>query len=223
MNLGAEVPSVSPVGWYLPAFFEQAELRDVLDTVTLVFNILKDDRSADENQWISHVRRVISEENLAYVVDDAGIVRPFIDVEFEANRSAALGALTGERFGEARQDFEAAYKHLRNGEGKQAIRMIFPSLEVAAKVLHPGAFARLMPNEVDRFLLPRLKAKYEGNAPALEAGQRLLEAFKDWIIASQTYRHGQEVREPADPPQDFVVAHLSTGAAFLRWMIELAE
>jgi hypothetical protein len=114
-------------------------------------------------------------------------------------------------------------RHLRNGEGKQAVRMMFPAVETAAKVLHPGALARLMPNEVDKYLLPRLEAKYAGNQPAMDAGRALLKAFKEWIIAAQPYRHGQEVTEPAEPPQDFVVAHMSSGAAFLRWMIDLSE
>lgn len=101
--------------------------------------------------------------------------------------------------------------------------MMFPAVETAAKVLHPGALARLMPNEVDKYLLPRLEAKYAGNQPAMDAGRALLKAFKEWIIAAQPYRHGQEVTEPAEPPQDFVVAHMSSGAAFLRWMIDLSE
>jgi hypothetical protein len=99
--------------------------------------------------------------------------------------------------------------------------MMFPAVEVAAKVLHPGGMARLMPNEVRSFILPRLQQKYAGNAPALAAGAQLLEGFKAWIIASQPYRHGQEVQEPAEPPADFVVAHLSAGATYLRWLIEL--
>jgi hypothetical protein len=45
--------------------------------------------------------------------------------------------------------------------------------------------------------------------------------MEEWINAAQLYRHGQEQQEPAEPPMDFVIAHLSAGATYLRWMIEL--
>jgi hypothetical protein len=45
--------------------------------------------------------------------------------------------------------------------------------------------------------------------------------MKNWINAAQLYRHGQEQQEAAEPPIDFVIAHLSAGATYLRWMIEL--
>jgi hypothetical protein len=51
----------------------------------------------------------------------------------------------------------------------------------------------------------------------------MLEALKKWINASQAYRHGQEVQDLAEPPQELLVAYLSAGAAFLRWIIELAD
>lgn len=217
----ADAPSIAVEDYELEKFFRKAELRDILDIVTIAAENIGDPER--RNGWLDHVKSALQEENLAFRLDDQGIVQPFVDAEFDANRSATLKALAEQRFGEVRADFDQAFRHLRNSEGKQAIRMMFPAVEVAAKVLHPGAMARLMPNEVDRHLLPRLRAKYAGNAPALEAGQRLLEAFKDWIIASQPYRHGQEVQEPAEPPQDFVVAYLSLGAAFLRWMVDLCE
>jgi hypothetical protein len=79
-----------------------------------------------------------------------------------------------------------------------------------------------MPNEIDHYLRPKLEQRYKGNAPAIDAGKQLLTSFKGWIAASQPYRHGQEVEDAIEPPQDFVVAHLSAGATFLRWMDEFA-
>jgi hypothetical protein len=101
--------------------------------------------------------------------------------------------------------------------------MMFPAVEVTAKVLFPGAFARLMPNEVDRHVVPRMQIRYTGNQPAIDASKQLLAGMKAWINAAQPYRHGQEQQEPAEPPIDFVIAHLSAGATYLRWMIELCS
>jgi hypothetical protein len=56
------------------------------------------------------------------------------------NQASALEVLSDSRFGEARTDFEAAYRILRGGNGKEAIRMMFPAVEVAAKVLSLARF-----------------------------------------------------------------------------------
>src|SRR5205085_2661377 len=68
-----------------------------------------------------------------------------------------------------------------------------------------------------------LRERYAGNQAAIDAGAQLLEGMKAWIIASQPYRHGQEQEEPTDPPSDFVIAYLSSGATYLRWLVELCE
>ena len=199
------------------------ELRDVLDTITYVFIWMKQQQGISEGAWLSFVGRVLAEENLAYSIDSRGIVHPFIDSEFDHNRASALRVLSEPRFAEARKDFEEAFRHLRNGEGKQAARMMFPAIEVTAKVLFPGKFSGFSNAEVDKFLLPKLQQKYAGNEPSLDAGKQLLGSFKSWINASQKYRHGQEVTVETDIPQDLLVAYLSAGASFLRWMVELCN
>jgi hypothetical protein len=205
-------------------FFSKCEVRDLLDAVTLIYGYVKRVPSLPnsyDQDWAVETNRILAEENLAYRVATDGIVHPFVDAEFEVNRASALEALSGPRFGEARTDFEAAFRHLRDRNGKEAIRMMFPAVEVAAKVLFPGTFARLMPKEVDKHLKPAVERRYTGNEPAIAAGRSLLEGMKNWIVAAQPYRHGQEQQEPAEPPEDFVIAHLSAGAIYLRWMIEL--
>lgn len=101
--------------------------------------------------------------------------------------------------------------------------MMFPAVERAAKVLFRGKFARLAPNEVDGFIRPVLDQKYASNQPAIDAGLRLLAGMKEGINAAQPYRNGQEQQEPAELPSDFVIAHLSAGATYLWWMIELCS
>jgi hypothetical protein len=228
---GADVKSQGGTFDTLTSFFISSEVIDLLDSITIVADGLSwiGQKISSVNQlqyaklWVSFVRTALSEENLNYHIDDNGVVHPFIDQEFEKNRTSALDALASERFCNARHDFEEAMRHLRNGEGKQAIRMLFPAVESAAKVLVPGSFARLMPNEVDRYFRPKLEEKYKNNELAIIAGQQLLDGFKCWIIASQQYRHGQPTNDMAEPPTDFLVAYLSSGATYLRWIIELNE
>jgi hypothetical protein len=208
----------------LRTFYDAAEIRDVLDSITTIRSVLIRRRRYEvKDVWVNGAACILDEEHLAYKVGDDGIVHPFIDAEFEANLASAIEALGQPRFQEARSDFETAFRHLRDGEGKQALRMMFPAVETAAKVLFPGAFSRFMSNEVDRHLKPLVLMRYAGNEPAINAGRLLLDGMKDWINAAQLYRHGQEQQEPAEPPPDFVVAHLSAGATYLRWLIELCS
>ena len=220
LKLGIDIGASGGVS--LAELFLNAELRDVLDSITLLHSRDRPEAHVFGTRWLALVAEVFAEEHMAYRLDDRGGVHPFVDAEFQANQTAALEALSQTRFGEARTDFETAFRHLRSGEGKSAIRSMFPAVEVAAKVLFPGALSRLMPNDLDKLIKPRIQARYIGNEPAIDAALQLLGGFRQWIIASQPYRHGQEVQEPVEPPHDFLVAHLSTGAAFLRWMIEVA-
>jgi len=210
--------------YYFTQFFNEADIRDVLDGITGIFSVFsKMYEPHIPKQWISAVERIFQEEHLAYRVDPQGIAHPFVDAEFEVNRASALEVLGDSRFGEARTDFEAAHRHLRDRNGKEALWMMFVAAEVAAKVLFPGKFAGLAANEVEKHIRPVLDRRYAGNQPAIVAGRLLLGGMKSWINASHLYRHGGEQQEPAEPPLDFVIAHLSAGATHLRWMIELCS
>lgn len=218
-RIGVELPTIGHPLDVINFLFLKTLIRDLLDTITLIGDWVP----AHASDWLSAASRIFEEENLAYRIGADGIVHPFVDAEFEINRTSALQALSEPRFGEARNDFEAAHRHLRDGNGKEALRMMFPAVEVAAKVLFPETLARLMANEVDRHIVPRMRARYAGNQPAIDAGNQLLGGMKSWINAAQPYRHGQEQQERAEPPLDFVIAHLSAGATYLRWMIELSS
>jgi hypothetical protein len=220
-ELGLEYHSYVKVTETFSKLLLDAEICDVLDLIIYIFLWLRQQPGAPERDWAGFVARAFVEQSLAYTIDDRGVVHPFIDAEFDHNRSSALLVLSDPRFAEARKDFEEAFRHLRNGEGKQAARMMFPAIEVAAKVLFPGKFSGFSNTEIDKFISAKMQAKYVDNAPALAAGKQLLASFKNWINASQLYRHGQEVFVETDIPPDLLVAYLSSGAAFLRWMIEL--
>src|SRR5216684_2887500 len=146
-------------------FFTRNEtaIRDVLDTVTVLYDTLhQGSHGSLAEQWLEFVCEVFNDEHLNYRIDINGVVHPFVDAEFEVNRTAALDVLNDPKFGEARRDFDAAFQHLRDENGKEAIKAMFPAVETAAKVLFPGAMSRLMPNEIDSHLMPRLLSQYAG-------------------------------------------------------------
>jgi hypothetical protein len=200
------------------SFFKDAEIRDILDFITGVFRVLE-----KPEWWVEVVTELFDEEHLAYRIDPYGLVHPYVDQQFQLTHRAAVEALNQDRFRQARNEFESAFRHLRGRENVQALRMMFPAVETAAKVLFPGKFERLTENEIDRHLRPTLEARYAGNDPAVKAGRQLLEGMRKWVTAAHQYRHGAELSEPVEPPDDFTIAHLSAGATYLRWMIELCS
>jgi hypothetical protein len=206
-------------GYLFSEFFKRSEIRDVLDFVTTVFDVV--DNETYRKFWLESIAIIFEQEHVGYRVDGEGIVHPYIDQQFEMTQRAAIEALNQDQFRQARNEFEAAFRHLRGRENIQALRMMFPAVETVAKVIFPGAFPRLTSNEVDRHFAPRMQARYIGNQPAIDAANQLLAGMKNWINAAHQYRHGAGAEEPTNPPDDLVVALLSAGASYLRWIIEV--
>jgi hypothetical protein len=82
-ELGITIPG-NDFGAFYSDFFETAELRDVLDSVSLTFRILAArPLSAPANRWLTRVGRIFHEEALGYTVNEHGAVRYLVDEEFE--------------------------------------------------------------------------------------------------------------------------------------------
>jgi hypothetical protein len=56
---------------------------------------------------------------------------------------------------------------------------------------------------------------------AMRAATKLLNAFKDWIVAAHFYRHEPGHQDPVQPPLTLAVQMVSIGASFIRWLAEL--
>jgi hypothetical protein len=81
-------------GYNWSKFFVKAQIRDVLDGVSLIRHELV--RTGQRNlasNWCLAAERVMREENLGYRVDAAGVVHLYVDKEFDRNRVAAIGSL----------------------------------------------------------------------------------------------------------------------------------
>ena len=113
-ELGIDVPvSYDHIGW--EDFFADAELRDVLDTVTLVAACMRNNdrkrgyHSGDAVRSVRAVGDIFTEENLHYEVDDQGGVHLSVDQEFERNRASTLAGLGAPRYVNVAQNFEASH------------------------------------------------------------------------------------------------------------------
>ena len=47
----------------------------------------------------------------------------------------------------------------------------------------------------------------------------LFDGFADWVDALHNYRHGQPSKQPVAPSEEVAIYVLSSGSAFLRWLI----
>jgi hypothetical protein len=220
---GAKVP-FGPYSYSFSVFIENCDIRDLLDSITLIFQYLLDSgRSRVATQWHQFVTRVFKEENLGYRLDEKGGVHFFIDQEFERNKSALLACLSSQP---AVQDsFENTYSFLDQDppDTNSAIKSMFESLEILYKqIIKAEGKDRLNSNGVQKKLKPILQQTLSENQVALKACDHMMDSLCDWIDAGHMYRHGQNVEMYLPAPIDFAVLFITQGTGFIRFLLPLA-
>jgi hypothetical protein len=203
------------------SFFEKAEVRDVLDTITVVYQFLaKDTFSTKALYWKAFVARVLNEESLGYQLDSKCGVHYFIDQEFERNRFSTLQALDDPKYSGVRDAYEAAYRHMDSNpaDTKAAVRSMFESLEILVRLMVPTA-RNLNKRLVENTLKQECLKQYSTEPTALNVVSELFDGFADWVNGLHNYRHGQPSEQPVAPSEEVAVYVLSSGTAFLRWLI----
>ena len=201
-ELGVPIPGDGRYSAHWQQFIRECHTRDFLDTVT---------------------SEIFVEEHLAYEIDDVGGVHPFVDREFQDNRASAIAALQSHRYQNVRDLFESASTNVsaHPPNYKQAWRAMFSALEGLFGLMFP--YVRLSADEIERRLRPVVERAYDGDATAQKAAQRMLAGFREWVEASQNYRHQPAAEEPAQPPPDVAILAISHGASLLRWLARLDE
>lgn len=220
---GAKVPRRGVSAAFSNVFLE-AELRDVLDAVSIVFQVIK---SRNDNfgsrDWVVFVERCMREENLAFRVDSEGTVHFYEDQEFEANRVSTLVLLDKPEYLNIKNTFESAYRYLDLSppDTKAAVRSLFESIEALARMLIPGT------NNLNKFLVKN-QLKQKCIAVAVDEVEEkvmsgVFDGFAEWVDAMHNYRHGHPTESPVAPSRDLTIHIFSTGAAHLRLLLICAE
>jgi hypothetical protein len=81
-------------GYLFSDFIEKSDIRDLLDSITLIFQYLQNSgRTRLADQWHQFVTRVFKEENVGYRLDKKGGVHFYIDEEFERNKLSLVAGL----------------------------------------------------------------------------------------------------------------------------------
>lgn len=223
-ELGAPIPE-SEWASQFNDFFLNGELRDVLDTISVLDAVLADYRFAGaeikHREWRTFVARAFNEEGLGYVVDSRGGVRYSVDEEYERNRFSVINGLGAPRYAAVKQAVENAFSRLDAREDtKAAVRDMFEAAEILAKLM-TGLNEDLDERMVQRRLKPIAQRLYDKNKAAGPFADQMLEGFAKWVSAGHKYRHGHATEEPLAPPIDLAVAYVSNGAAYIRLLADL--
>jgi hypothetical protein len=223
-ELGLPVPSGGRYSSHWHQFVRECPTADFLDMITIVYRYLFWHVGDEIAQWWRGVvRQIFVEENLAYEIDDVCGIHPSVDREFQRNIVSAVATLRSHRYQKLSELMESASNHLSGDPPnyKQAWRSTLSAVEGLFGLMFP--YARLTGDEVKRCLQPVVQGAYDGDATALRAAQSMLLSFKEWIEASQNYRHQPGAAESAEPPADAAILAISFGASLLRWLAGLDE
>lgn len=166
---------------------------------------------------------MFSEENLGYKLDDSCGVRYAVDQQFEAQCEATISCMADAKYGSARAAFEDAHRYFTAipQDLKTSLRLVFESVEIVTKQMI--STDRLTAKVVSRDLKSMILAAYGGDPVALRAVGRAIEGFAHWVDGMHHYRHGQGEEEPVVPPETFAIYAISSGAAFVRWLVQINE
>lgn len=199
--------------WIFADVFRDAELRDVLDAVTVFYRVVLSahDRGAAA-AWLAFTTRAMREENVGYTVDQYCVAHFHVDQEFERNRAATVAVLQLPQFLAVRAAFEDAYRHLDSMpcDTKAAVRSIFEALEILARSIVPEA------KNLNRWLAENtLKHKCliaaGGDAVEQKVLAGIFDGLADWVDALHNYRHGQAAEEPVAPSEELAIHVLASG------------
>lgn len=172
-------------------------------------------------EWKEFVTRVFREENLGYSIDEQCGVHYLIDQEFEHNKATILRGLGFPRYLGVKAAFEAAHSYLDSTppDTKASVRSMFESLEILTKLMIQTK--NLNKWVVENTLKQLAQESFSTDDIATVTIGSAFDGFALWVDGLHNYRHGQGTTEPVAPSLSFTVYTISSGAAFLRWLIEL--
>lgn len=218
-ELGTSLTHVgSRLEGYWPPVFQQIELRDVLDSVTLVHRFLVRDKG-QQVRFNAEAKRIFAEEHVRYRIDEKGGVHFALDVDFERTRVSTIAELGSDRFKGVRSLFEDAYLALDQTppDGKAGIRHAFFAVESLFRLIFSDAH-QLSGGEVKKHLGPLIDKLYHDQKPAIHLAHKQLGSLREWIDGAHFYRHEPGTEEPAQPPLDLAIYTISQAGGHLRWL-----
>ena len=215
--------AVVPCNIGVQEFFTKNEIRDVLDSITIIYKYCAENNNLNiANEWKNFVSHVFKEENVGYRLDEECGVHFFIDEEFERNKSAVIACLSESNQPAVLEAFKKSYSFLDQNtpDTASSIRSIFEATEILYKhIVNAEGKDRLNSSGVQDKLKPLVQDTLKSNSIAQDACNYMLNSLRNWIEAGHMYRHGQRIEEPLPPPLEFTVLYISQGASYIRYLL----
>ncbi|MDP9630067.1 UNVERIFIED_ORG: hypothetical protein J2W85_002128 [Ensifer adhaerens] len=226
-TIGIKLPSNYQFKGYWPGILELMDIRDFLDTVTVLYNALHNQFDLErsrilQERFMRASREVFAEEKIQYRIDNKCGVHFAVDQAFEELRISTIASLSAARYNGVRASYEGAFEALDKTppDGKAALRAAFFATEGLFRLMFASAH-QLSASEVQKHLEPLVNRVYDGQKPAINLAQKLVASLKDWIDGAHFYRHEPGDTEPAQPPLELAIYMLSEAGGHLRWLATL--
>ncbi len=209
-------------------FFESITLPQCLNSIKIIYEATveltkgnRPRRNPIGDDFKVFVNKVFKDEKLPYVMEENGKVIYTPDPEFEDNRTRTINHLSESRFNAAFTAFNLAFDDFQADPPrlKSALRNIFEANEIVFKQITKA-------KNLTAFSINHHKSKFLTltiDKTSNDAQEHIIESYKSWVTAFHEYRHGQDVEKYDEPTLDFTTLGLSTGAAFLRWIVLIAK
>lgn len=222
VETGATIEKRPPY-YYLEPHFMSAPVRDVLDSISVVYrHLLEGDRKrgyfppyGEATKWHAHVMVAAAEENLAYRPDTSCVMRFHVDEQFSRERASTLAVLDDPGMANAKASFEQAHKHLDEGDRHDAIWRVFMTAEALAKEICPQC--RLLGTAMLKdHLKPACMTLLGGDQTEQKVWEGMFDGYSSWIDSLHSYRHAQRGPAPVQPSIELTIHVFATGSAFVR-------
>jgi hypothetical protein len=224
LKLGVEVP-FGYGGYLFSEFFAEAELRDVMDAATIIFDVLHARYSADAaGAWRAFVERAFKSENLPYRMDAKGGVHRVLDPEPDRNRTTALRSLAASRYTMVAAALGSAFAELERtrADAGKAVNDCLTAARTLVKLL-TGANGALDKALIEASITPLVDRAYQADAAIASASRHIVSSFGNWADAANAFEHGGSRKPPAIVPAELAALLVSSGAAYIRWLVELDQ
>jgi len=220
----------------LEKHFVNAPLLEVLDLISLAYQCLRSGEEFErrrygapsfvsytaDKDYVKFVRNVLVEENLSYSIDNDGFVHPLVDKEFADSGASLLRGLAKEPA--IKKEIEHCYSELAKivPRYKTAVRAIFEAVEILTKRMAKTdkLDSAIVRKELTKIVVDKLST----NATSKNAYVKIMIGFASWVDGVHFYWHGQSDEDhPIDIPEELAITLVSTGASFLRLLLDASR
>lgn len=198
------------------------ELRDILDTITLLGQYMRRQGMVSEGRFRTEVQRILGEESASYRIDADFGIHPAVDSAYQANVDAAIRSLALSKFSAARGHIERAdHQLLPAGNTREAIRAVFDAVENVFRQQFERA-THINQATIQNDLRPFVDGLYADPVERRTAA-KIVNSLSDWVEACHFYRHEPGHAEPTPPSHDLAVILVSQGISYARWLADLMQ